>query len=51
MKQLITKVTQKIADFIIIQLQNCGSDDEFIFWMERGQVLDLYCSNKGIYLN
>ncbi len=50
-KEFTTKWAQLVANVIINQLQNAKTDDEFMFWMERGQMLDLYCVNRDIYLN
>lgn len=50
-KEFTTKWAQLVANVIISQLQNAKTDDEFMFWMERGHMLDLYCVNRDIYLN
>ena len=51
MKRIIEKVTQRYADFLISRLELSNSDEEFETWFTMALYLDLYCTNKGIYLN
>jgi len=51
MKEIIKKVTQRYADFLISRLELSNSDEEFETWFTMSLYLDLYCTNRGIYLN
>lgn len=54
-KQLKNEFTRKwaqaFANIIIVMLQKAKTDEEFLFWMERGHMLDIYCVNRDIYLD
>ncbi len=51
MKRIIEKETQRYADFLISRLELSNSKEEFETWLTMALHLDLYCTNKGIYLN
>ncbi len=51
MKRIIKKVTQRYADFLISRLELSNSNEEFETWFTIALHLDLYCTNRGIYLN
>lgn len=54
-KELRAKFTrswaQPMADLLIERLQTSTDEQEFETWFTIALHLDLYCVNKGIYLN
>jgi hypothetical protein len=51
MKRIIEKVSQRFADFLISRMEQSIVKEEFETWFTMALYLDLYCTNKGIYLN
>jgi hypothetical protein len=51
MNRIITKFSQIYADFIIRNLNDSLGSDEFEIWFTQGLYLDLWCEQRGIYLN
>ena len=55
LKELRAKLTmswaQPVADFLIEKLKTSEDNQEFETWFTIALHLDLYCSNKGVYLN
>jgi hypothetical protein len=49
--RIITAITQMYANFIIINLNDSLGSDEFEIWFTQGLYLDLWCEQRGIYLN
>lgn len=49
--KLITSWAQPMADFLIERLENSANNEEFETWFTISLYLDLYCTNKGVYLN
>ena len=56
MKKLIlnflvkSEILQAFADSIIVNMQMSTSKKMFEFWMSAGLNLDLWCTERGIYL-
>ena len=54
-KEIINRFTiiwcQPIADYLIERLENSLEEKEFETWFKLSLYLDLYCINKGVYLN
>ena len=55
LKELRAKFTmswaQPMANFLIERLETSVDNQEFETWFIIALHLDLYCTNKGIYLN
>ena len=51
MKRIIEKVSQRFSDFLISRMEQSIVEEEFETWFIIALYLDLYCTNKGIYLN
>jgi hypothetical protein len=51
MKRIIEKLSQRFADLLISRMEQSNSSEEFETWFTMALYLDLYCTNKGIYLN
>jgi hypothetical protein len=55
LKELRAKFTmswaQPMADFLIERLETSETKEEFETWFTISLYLDLYCTNKGLYLN
>ena len=55
LKELRAKFTmswaQPMANFLIERLETSTDNEEFETWFTVALHLDLYCTNKGIYLN
>jgi hypothetical protein len=49
--KFITSISQRYADFIIRNLNDSLGSDEFEIWFSQGLYLDLWCEQRGIYLN
>jgi hypothetical protein len=43
--------TQPFADFLIERLETSVDEKEFETWFTMSLHLDLYCTQKGVYLN
>jgi hypothetical protein len=54
-KELRSKFTmswaQPMANFLIQRLEMSLDSEEFEKWLSMAIYLDLYCTNKGVYLN
>lgn len=50
-KNIITSISQRYADFIIRKLNDSLESGEFEIWFTQGLYLDLWCEQRGIYLN
>lgn len=54
-KELRSKFTmswaQPVANFLIQRLEISLDSEEFEKWLNMAIYLDLYCTNKGVYLN
>ena len=44
-------LAQQMADFITEKLKTSVDNQEFETWFTIALYLDLYCTNKGVYLN
>ena len=42
---------QPMADFLIERLEKSIDNEEFETWFTMALHLDLYCTQKGVYLN
>lgn len=49
--KFITSWAQSMADFLIERLETSQDNQEFETWFTIALYLDLYCTNKGVYLN
>lgn len=49
--KFITSWAQPMADFLIKRLETSLDNQEFETWFTMALHLDLYCTNKGVYLN
>ena len=54
-KELRSKFTmswaQPMANFLIQRLEMSLESEDFETWLNMAIYLDLYCTNKGVYLN
>lgn len=48
---LISIWAQPMADFLTERLEMSKDNQEFETWFTMALYLDLYCTNKGLYLN
>ena len=49
--KFITSWAQPMADFLTERLETSVDNQEFETWFTIALHLDLYCTNKGVYLN
>jgi len=49
-RNLYRRFYQRIADGIIVKLQNCKSQEDFDHWYSLGVYVDNIARNKNIYL-
>ena len=49
--RFITRWAQPMANFLIERLETSIDNQEFETWFTIALHLDLYCTNKGVYLN
>jgi len=49
--KFITSWAQPMADFLIERLKTSVNNEEFETWFNIALYLDLYCTQKGVYLN
>lgn len=49
--KFIMSWAQPMADFLIERLEMSTDNQEFETWFNIALYLELYCTNKGVYLN
>ncbi len=49
--KLIRKIAQPYANFLIEQLKQSTTQQEYEIWFTQALYLDFYCEQKGIYLD
>lgn len=49
--RFIMSWAQPMADFLIERLKTSVNNEEFETWFTMALHLDLYCTQKGVYLN
>lgn len=49
--KFIMSWAQPMADFLIERLETSVDEKEFETWFSMALYLDLYCTQKGVYLN